>query len=273
MVSPIVSLEALAASVPDGALLAVPKDTSGVAMAATRELVRRGLRGLHLLCVPSSGIQADVLIGAGAVETIETSAVTMGEFGAAPCFTAAVRSGSLKIRDATCPAVYAALQAGEKGLPFIPLRGLIGSDLLAHRSDWKTIDNPFSPGDAIVILPAIRPDVALFHAPLADRHGNVFVGRQRELITMAHAAKQTLVTTEQITESDLLQDPARAGCVLPSIYVSQIALAEHGAWPLALSDHYPDDEAALTRYVRLARTREGFARFLEEWPDRRRAAA
>jgi glutaconate CoA-transferase, subunit A len=270
---PIVTLEALAAAIPDGALLAVPKDSSGVSMAATRELVRRGVRGLHLVCVPTGGIQADLLIGAGAVRTIETSAVTMGEFGAAPRFTAAVRDASLRVMDATCPAVYAALQAGEKGIPFIPLRGLIGSDVLRHRGDWKVIDSPFDENDPIALLPAIRPDVSLFHAPFADRHGNIFVGRNRDLMTMAHASAQTLVTVEELVDGNLLDDPARAGSTLPAIYVSRIAVAKKGAWPLALGDRYPDDEAALARYVALARTPEGFREFLAEWLQERRVAA
>src|SRR5258706_6481267 len=166
------SLETLAASIPDGALVAVPKDTSGVAMAATRALARRGVRNLHLVCVPTSGLQADLLIGAGAVTTVETSAITLGEFGTAPYFTTALRKRSLRILDATCPAIYAALQAAEKGIPFMPLRGMIGTDVLRHRTDWKFIDNPFSAGDPIVGLPPIRPDVALFHARSADREGN-----------------------------------------------------------------------------------------------------
>ena len=64
--------------------------------------------------------------------------------------------------DATCPAIHAGAARGEKGVPFVPLRGILGSDLLAHRPDWKVIDNPFAAGDAIVVIPAIRPDVALF---------------------------------------------------------------------------------------------------------------
>ena len=51
----------------------------------------------------------------------------------------------------------------------MPLRGLIGSDLMAHRPDWQMIDNPYGNNDPIVLLPAIKPDVALFHAPMADR--------------------------------------------------------------------------------------------------------
>jgi glutaconate CoA-transferase subunit A len=272
-VGPVVSLETLAAAIPDGAMLAVPKDGSGVAMAATRELVRRGVRGLHLVCVPTGGIQADILIGAGAVSTIETSAVTLGEFGGAPRFNTAVREARLRLLDATCPAVYAALQAGEKGIPFIPLRGLIGSDVLRHRADWKVIDNPFDANDPIALLPALRPEVSLFHAPLADRHGNVFVGRNRELMIMAHASAQTLVTVEEVIDGDLLDDPARAGSTLPAIYVAHIAIAKKGSWPLALGDHYADDEEQLARYAALARTPEGFREFLQDWLQETRVTA
>ena len=261
----IVSAEELAAAVPDGARLAIPKDSSGVSMAATREIVRRGVHRLHLVCVPTSGLQADILIGVGAVATIETSAVTLDEYGVAPRFTAAVRAGALRVVDSTCPAVYAALQAGEKGIPFIPLRWLIGSYVLRNRADWKVIDNPFDSADPIALLPAIRPDVALFHTPLADCYGNVFVGRNRDLVTMAHAAKQTLVTVEEITDRNLIDDAQRSGAVLPSIYVTQLACAKNGAWPLALWDIYADDEAVLARYAASARSAEGFAKFLDEW--------
>jgi glutaconate CoA-transferase subunit A len=265
MTEPFCSLDALAAAIPDGCLLAVAKDSSGVAMAATRALIRRGVRELHLVCVPTGGLQAELLIGAGAVRTLETSAVTLGEHGPAPRFAAALRVGSLRMLDSTCPAVYAALQAGQKGLPFIPLRGLIGTDVLAHRADWKVIDNPFAADDPIALLPALRPDVALFHAALADRNGNVFIGREREVLIMAQAAHRTLVTVEALTDEDLLADEARAGAVLPAIYVSGIAQAPRGAWPLGFLDRYPADDAFIARYVAAARTQEGFDAFLREW--------
>ena len=143
--TPLCTLEALAAAVPNGAMLAIPKDASGAAMAATRELVRRKVRDLHLLCVPISGIQADILIGAGCVSTIETSAVSLGEFGTASRFVAALKDNNLRIVDSTCPAIYAALQAGQKGLPFIPLRGLRyrpagqSGRLEGHRQSLRTV--------------------------------------------------------------------------------------------------------------------------------------
>ena len=262
---PLCELADLAVAVPDGAKLVVPSDNCGVAMAATRELVRRGVRGLHLVCVPTSGLQAEILIGAGAIATIETSALTLGEFGPAQRFIDALRKRSIRILDSTCPAIHAALQAGQKGLPFIPLRGLIGSDLLASRPDWKVIDNPFQAGDPIAVLPAINPDIALFHAPLADSAGNVYIGRRRELLTMAHASKQTFVTVEVISERNLFDDPKLAPGLVPAIYVSRIALAKQGAWPIGLPEHYGADDAAIGRYVQSAKTEEGFRRFLNEW--------
>ena len=196
----------------------------------------------------------------------------MGVFGRARRFTAALTAGTLKTRDATCPAIYAALQAAEKGIPFMPLRGLIGSDLMAHRSEWRTIDNPYANGDPIVLLPAIKPDVALFHAPMADRDGNVWIGRQRDLATLAHAAARTIVTVETLHEGDLLADPTLAAGTLPGFYVDTVAVAERGAWPLPLPDRYPADGAHLAEYMKLAATPEGFARYLQDFVHARRAA-
>src|SRR6201991_1838646 len=155
----IASLDDALAPIKDGCVLAVPRESSGVPMAATRALIRRGVKRLHLIALPTSTLQADLLIGAGCIETLETSAVSLGEFGLAPRFTAAILGNTIRMRDATCPALHAAFQAAEKGVPFMPLRGLIGSDVLKHRPDWKVIDNPFDKDDPIVLLPAIRPDI------------------------------------------------------------------------------------------------------------------
>ena len=266
------SLDDALSSIRDGCLLAVPREQSGVAMEATRALVRRGIKHLHLVTLPTSSLQADLLIGAGAVSTLETSAVSLGEFGPAPRFTAAMTAGTLRMKEATCPALHAAFGAAEKGVPFMPLRGLIGSDLLVHRRDWKVIDNPFGEDDPIVLLPAINPDVALFHAPLADRDGNVRIGRDRELAVMAHAAVRTVVTVEKIQDANLFDDPRLAPGALSSFYIEALALAPKGAWPLALDGEYGADGAHLAEYARLAQSAEGFAAYLDRYVHAQRAA-
>ena len=257
--------DALAAQIPDGALLAMPPDYSLPAMAVVRALIRRRARRLKLLGVPVLGLCADLLIGAGCVAEVETSAVSLGEAGLAPRFTEAVERGEIVVRDATCPMIHSGLQAAEKGVPFMPLRGVLGSDLVALRPDWKVIDNPMGENDPIILAPAISPDIALFHARWADRAGNVWLGRRRELATIAHAAKATLVTCESVREGDMLEDELLAPGVLASVYVTGVAEAKRGAWPLGVIDEYPIDDAHLAAYAKAARTREGFARYLDEW--------
>jgi len=265
-------LEEALAVIRDGCLLVVPREVSGVPMTATRALIRRGLKRLHLVALPTSSLQADLLIGAGCVATLETSAVSLGEFGPAPRFSAAVTAGTITMKDATCPALHAALQASEKGVPFIPLRGLIGSDVLKYRGDWKVIDNPFGNSDPIVLLPAIKPDVALIHAPMADRDGNVWIGRQRELATMAHAAARTVATVEKIHDGNLLDDPVLAAGTLPGFYVESVAIAERGAWPLGLPDHYAADAEHLALYAKMAASEQGFAEYLDKYVYEQKAA-
>lgn len=257
-----VSLEALAAFVKDGASIALPADYAGVAMSATRPLLDAAPRDLHVVCVPTGGLQVDMLIGAGLVGTLETSAITLGEAGTGPCFARAVREGSIRLLDATCPAILSGLTAAQKGVPFLPMRGLIGTDILRHRPDWQVIDNPFAAGDPIVVVPAIRPDICLFHAPEADRDGNVWIGRRRELGLMAYASRKTLVTVERVRDTSFLDDELTAAGVLPSLYVTAIAQAPNGTWPYGLWGEYPADAAEIARYAKAARTAEGFRSFV-----------
>jgi glutaconate CoA-transferase subunit A len=269
----LMGVEQLAAQIPNGSKICVPPDYTGVAMELTRAMIRRGVRGLHMVCVPVSGLQAELLIGAGAVDTLETSAVTLGEYGTAYRFVAGLRDKKFKMLDATCPAVHAAIQAAGKGLPFMPLRGMLETDLLKQRTDWKVIDNPFSANnDPIVLLPAIYPDIAIFHAPYADRDGNVFIGRRRELLAMAHASKKSLITVEEIRDVNLLDSEEGAAGTLPAAYVGGIAKAPRGAWPLNLWDIYDVDEPHIAQYSEMAQSEQGFDLYLDMYVRHRRAA-
>lgn len=266
MTANLTSIDALVADLADGAVVAAMKDTSGAPMALARALIRKGVRNLHLVNMPTGGLFADVLIGAGCVATVEGGGVSLGEYGQAPCFVRAVKSGAVRPLDTTCPAVYAALQAGEKGIPFLPLRGLIGSDILAYRSDYRIVDNPLAPEgstDPIVLIPAIRPDLALVHAPLADRAGNLWVGRDHELRILAHAAKRTVATVEEVVDGNLNADPLRSAGVISSLYVDALALAPQGALPRGMPGLYAEDAAAMSAYARAAATPEGFRAWLD----------
>ena len=257
--------EEIAAEIPDGAFLGLPPDYSMPAMAVVHALIRRNAKNLKLLGVPVLGLGADLLIGAGCVAEIESSAVSLGEAGLAPRFTEAVEKNIIKVKDATCPAIHSGLQATEKGVPFMPLRGVIGSDLVSARPEWKVIENPFGEKDPILIVSAIQPDIALFHARWADEAGNVWIGRRKELATIAHASRACYVTFEEQRPGDMLEDELLAPGVLSSVYVSGVAQAKRGAWPLSVAGLYGIDDAHLTLYAKAAKTKEGFQRYLDEY--------
>ena len=260
-----ISVEDIAAEINDGCRLAMPVDYAGVPMAIMRSLLRKAPRNLDLVGVPTTGLSFDILIGAGLVRSLETSAVSLGEAGGAPCFMRAIAQRSIQMKDSTCPAIHAGLMAAQKGSPFTTMRGLIGTDVLLQRSDWRVMQNLFSmEPDPVVAIPALHPDVSVFHAPMADREGNVWIGRRRELAAMAYASRRTFVTVERIVDHRLLDDEITAAGVLPSLYVDGVAKAEKGAWPYGLWGEYAPDTAALQRYAKMARTEEGFQSWIAE---------
>ena len=57
-----VPIEDLISDIFDGCLLGVTNELGGVSMAATRALIRRGVRELRLFCLPTSSLQADLLM-------------------------------------------------------------------------------------------------------------------------------------------------------------------------------------------------------------------
>ena len=220
----IADLAELAAEVPDGASVAIGRFSP---LALVRELIRLGRKDLHLIGVPVGELAVDMLIGAGAVRSIETSGVDLGEHGFAPRFTRAVEEGRLRVTDSSCPALLMALQAGASGVSFTPVPGLIGTDLLARRSDWKVVDDPFRSGYKTVLVPAIVPEFALVHAHRADPRGNAVTSTRNDDRLLIQAARRVLMTVEEITP-DALESLQADEQVVPSAYIELIAEAPGG---------------------------------------------
>ena len=263
-----ITVKDIAREVKDNCLLGIPADYSGVPMSVTIEIIKNNTKGLRLYCLPLTTIQGDMLIGAGCVSEIETAAVTLGEYGQAPRFQDAIENSKIKIKDSTCPALHAQLQATEKSVPFMPLRGILGSDLYKNRNDWSVINNPMSSktnDEKIVILPAVQLDILIFHASKADINGNVQIGRRRELATLAHASKKVFVTVEEIVDEDFFDCELKAAATLPSLYVDGISLARNGAWPCGLTDCYEIDGNEMSKYAKSAKNQETFDEYMRNF--------
>lgn len=260
--------------VEDGDTLIVPADYGGSPAEAARALVRRGAKNLRLIGGPPSGYVADLLIGAGCVSYLEMPGVILGDFGLAPRFRAWASEGRLEIRDSTCPAFHTAIAAAQKGLPFLPMRGLLGTDILRHRPEWKSIQNPYSATpDPIVLIPALVPDVVMLHGLYGDRHGNVWIGKSFEVMAMAQCAKKVIATFEHFYEGDLLEDKHMAPSTISQIYTTATVHVKNGAWPVAFGVEYGFDAPHMTRYAAMARTQEGFNDYVNEFVFEQRKAA
>jgi len=148
------------------------------------------------------------------------------------------------------------------GLPYVPIVGLVGSDLMHKRDDVKVVPDPFHPEVKTAVVRSLRPDVALLHGLRADRAGNVDMGCWTDDVLLAEASRRVIVTVEEVV--DHIDEDTAQGTFLPSILVNAVALAPFGAHPEHFPGRYPDDEAHLQRYVEHARDDAAFAVYLRE---------
>ena len=151
------------------------------------------------------------------------------------------------------------------GLPFLAVRGLLHSDILSHRPDLLVQENPFNPGEQVVVAQPIRPDVAVFHALKADHWGNVVTPGHRDDLMMAHAARRVVVTAEEIVAGELTRHEVDDDTFLPAIDVDVVAHVPLGAHPCGLGGLYDRDEAHCQEYLEAAKSPGSFQRYLERY--------
>ena len=150
------------------------------------------------------------------------------------------------------------------GVPYVPVIGLVGTDLLKRRDDMVVAADPFGSGKVSVVAKAMRPDVAVFHVDKADRNGNVSCGYQVEAVILAEASAHVVVTAEEIVDRVTEKD-AVGGAFIPSILVDAEVHAPHGAHPGGMSGRYAPDREAMREYVSASRDDASFAAYLDKY--------
>lgn len=151
------------------------------------------------------------------------------------------------------------------GLPFIAVWGLLGSDILKHRPDLLVRENPFHPGEQVVVAQPLRPDVAVFHALKADRWGNAVTPGRRDDLMMARAARRVIVTAEEIAEQPLSLRDAVDDTFLPALEIDVVAHVPLGAHPCGLGTLYDRDDAHLRIYLEAAKAPQTFQAYLDRY--------
>ena len=268
MSSKVVSLADAIALVPDGATVALGGHTlRRHPMAAVAELVRQQKRDLHLVGW-NSGIDFDLLVGAGCARIVETSYVGISGFGLARNYRRAAEAGEIEIREHSEISALDMFRAGSMGVPFMASSVLRGSDVPATNPRIGTVTSPFS-GQEYTAVEAVQPDVAIIHAHCADLHGNVQLDEDHwpdndADVFIGWAGKTTIVTVEQLVSDEQIRErPDRT--ILPRDSVTCVVEVPYGAYPCACDSRYTYDLDWIGDYYQASSEPATFREHLDRW--------
>ena len=251
-------------------------------VACAYEIIRQRVTGLHVY-MHSGGQALDPLIGAGCVRAVEIAYGANGRF-APTCmrFRKAVERGELLVEDYTNYQMTLRFQAGAMGVPFLPVRSGMGTDIVKRWGfdagmrrenprlpNQKLVvqDDPFAEGnpEPVVLVPAINPDVTVIHAQQADTQGTVRItGLTFADVEQARAACHVIVTCEELVEPAALRaEPDRNQ--IPFFAVDAVVHMPYGAHPTACYGFYDYDAQHLNAYRAAAADEAQFAAYLDEY--------
>ena len=219
-------------------------------ISACKEIIRQNKRDLKL-CTFVGGIDIDMLIGGGCVSEVKSCFIGMEIFGMAPHYRKAVESGLVKVSEESEASIALGLKASYLKVPFMPLKGLIGTDFPKVRNDIKQFEDPLGSGTQLMAIPKIDLDVAILHVPYADEFGNGNIaGAVWMDDDMAKTAKKTIITCERLLETvDIryLQGKAQ----LPMQTTNAVVKVPFGAHPTSCYDRYTFDALHIQEYLKM----------------------
>jgi len=256
--------EAIERFIPDGSAIALGlAQETLIPFAAGHELIRQKKQRLTLIG-PISDILFDQIIGAGCVRKISAAWVGNVITGSSYNFRRAVEGGSLEMEDHSNLTLAMALRAGAMGVPFMPARSALGSDLFKTNSSLKTMTCPFS-GETLTAVAALRPDVSIVHLQRADEYGNAHAWGNLGLIRDAClASRRIIITAEEIVDPDIIsRDPNRV--VTPGYRVSAVAHAPWGGHPSPAPGYYNRDHQGFLDYRNESKTPRAYDDWQKRW--------
>jgi len=259
--------DAIAEFVPDGSSVALGLQLEHmIPFSAGHEIIRQNKRDLRLIG-PISDCLFDQIIGAGCVKDVVAAWVGNVMMGQAYNFRRAVESGDIRVFNMTNFTVALGLQAGAMGVPFLPTRTAMGSDVPKGNHFFYQVISPFEPKETLYGVRAIAPDVTIVHVQRADEHGNAHCwGNFGVMLEAVRAAKRVIVVTEEIVGPEVIaSDPNRT--VIPGFLVSAVVHEPFGAHPSPVQGCYSCDNEFFRDYHGDTKTPESFARWKAKWVD------
>lgn len=239
-------------------------------MALIREIVRQGKRNLHIIKT-AGAMDVDLLCMGDCAASVDAGFISYEtEYSLAAHYRKAVESGKVAGNEHACYTVISALRAASAGIPFMPVKGLVISDLIEENPYFTRIKDPFSE-ETVTVVKAIRPDFALLHVHEADQNGNAYIeGPMYDDILMSRAAGRVILSAERIVpENKFAFSGGKAQ--IPHFLVEAVVKAEKGAVPCSCLPYYDIDRSHLNSFKQSKTQKDLFA-YLEscEKTDRRR---
>lgn len=236
-------------------------------MAFAHELVRQKKRNLTIYTCGSE-MDIDILSGACVVSRFELAFFAIEGIGLVPNIQRRIREGAIQIEDYSNLAMALRFLGGALGVPFMPLKSMLGTDLLSKTrfrpKKAEVMTCPFS-GEKVVLVPSVRPDFSIVHVSRVDMEGNAQIdGIRGEDIEGARAGKKLIVMAEEVVDTEFIRaQPDQT--VIPNIYVSQVVECPWGSYPMMVYNYYDYDMKHVRMYYDQCKTEEGWQKYCEEY--------
>lgn len=264
----VLSLSDAVASIPDGAVIGLGGlSMNSAPMAMVREIIRQGKKDLTMVALVA-GLPIDWLAAAGSIKRVITGLVSLEGFGLAQHFRRGVQDRKIVIEEYSEHLLICRLQAQAHGLPFVPTRAGLGTDVLKLHRDTKTVREEVdqSTGEHYVACTRLPIEIALVHCHEADHAGNARVNPK--LIWMdnelVNAASSTVLSTEAIVETSAFRaEPWRT--TYPRFMTSTVVHAPFGALPTSMFPSYSHNSRFYERYVAASSESKSFQTFFEKY--------
>jgi len=234
-----------------------------IPFAAGHEIIRQGLKDL-VLARATPDLIYDQMVAAGCARKVVFSYMGNPGVGSLRFVRAEVEAGNLEWEEYSHFGMISRLQAGATGLPFMPMMPTAAGDLEHANPYYRRVVDPYS-GREVVVVPALRPDVAIVHVQRADADGNAhiwgIIGEQKEA---AFAAERVILTAEEIVDESIIRsDPNRT--LIPGFVVDAVCHVPHCAHPSYTQGYYDRDNDFYLEWDKISQSREALQSYLDEW--------
>jgi len=236
-------------------------------MAFAHELVRQKKQNLTIYTCGSE-MDLDILVGAKVASHLEVAFYAIEGIGLAPNVQRRIKEGTIQIEDYTNLAMALRFLGGALGVPFMPLKSMLGTDMLTkirfRPKKAEVMTCPFT-GEKVVLVPSVRPDFSIIHASRVDKEGNVQIdGIKGEDVEGARAGKKVIVLAEEIVDTEFIRaQPDQT--VIPNIYVTHVVECPWGSYPMMVYNYYDYDMEHIRMYYEQCKTEEGWQKYCSDY--------